>query len=352
MNQIKISFLGDISLNDDYIRLNHLNLNPFIHINKSLSQSDLVIGNLESFIVGNMGENLAKRPRLTTTIETLNLLKSLHLDVATLANNHVYDHLEDGFQKTKTCLTHLNIASIGAGSSKQEARMPFISEINNIKVCVLNYVDKNTNPNIPDNSQLHVNYFDLDNAIEDLCFYRKNADILIVMLHWGGLSDYSSYPYFDQPQIAKTLIDNGCDLIIGGHSHTLQPYEVYKGKLIFYSLGNFCFSDICFEDKIICLDGRKAKETIIPQITFFENKSYRLDLIGLKNKALTLEKSTSVITKLKFRNLKFKLFQKFKFLWHLNFFLFKKFHKYYSYLFNNGVTNKKNIFKQLYKLAK
>jgi hypothetical protein len=347
---INIAFLGDISLNDDYIKLYKQGENPFKEIESILCSSDYVIGNLESLLVGNQGENINKKPRLKTTIETLTLLKTLHLNVAALAHNHIYDHYEGGYLKTIEYLNSCNILTLGAGESITKARTPIVKNFNDIRICILNYVDKNTNPYLPEDSKIFLNNFDINSVLNDIKEYRNQVDFVICYLHWGGKSEYSSYPYYDQPKIAKKIIDSGCDLVIGSHTHTLQPFEIYKGKYIFYSLGNFCFSDLYFEGKTIFQDGKKAKETVILQVLFKNDGSYDVKLIGIINKKLFLNKSVKILRKLKKRNFIFNIFQDFKILWRFNYFLFNKFHPYKSYFFNNGVTNRKCFFKQFLRL--
>ena len=68
----------------------------------------------------------------------------------------------------------------------------------------------------------------------------EDCDYKIAYLHWG--TEFIPYPSVEQKQFAHWLIDVGFDLIIGMHPHVLQGYEIYKGKYIFYSLGNFVFN--------------------------------------------------------------------------------------------------------------
>ena len=76
----------------------------------------------------------------------------------------------------------------------------------------------------------------MTNALEAL---RAGADIVIISFHWGIEGRYQQTG--DQRSLAHYAIDNGADMVIGHHPHTLQPIEVYKGRTIAYSLGNFCF---------------------------------------------------------------------------------------------------------------
>ena len=86
---MRISFLGDISLNNRYDILYNKNKKPFNNIYETLSQSDYVIGNLEYLSAG-IKENIFKRPRLKINKNTLSYLSDIHLNISTFANNHAY----------------------------------------------------------------------------------------------------------------------------------------------------------------------------------------------------------------------------------------------------------------------
>ena len=131
---VKISFLGDISLNDNYISLYNEGENPFSDLQMLLHESDYVVGNLECMAKGDEGENILKRPRLATTVETLNYLKYLNLSVACLAHNHVFDQLLSGYLKTTNFLKNNNIDFLGAGNSKEEAAERRIFSNSGIKI--------------------------------------------------------------------------------------------------------------------------------------------------------------------------------------------------------------------------
>jgi len=267
---MKVSFLGDISLNDNYIELYKEGINPFEELEPLLNSSDLVIGNLECMAMGEEGENLLKQPRLTTTAATLNYLKNIHLKVACLAHNHVYDHLEDGFRKTIDFLNQNELLYLGAGFNIQEAAKPLLLTQDEITVALLNYVTNDTNPNIPFGANVCLNMFDLGKCKQDISQLKKRVNHIVLSLHWGGRVEGGFFPDWNQPMIARELIDAGADLIIGHHSHTIQPYEVYKGKYIFYSLGNFCFSDYWFEGELNTVPKRGMVSAIIG-ITFTKN---------------------------------------------------------------------------------
>ena len=330
-----ISFLGDISLNDRYNKLYKEGVKPFAEVVKILSKSDLVIGNLECLAEGSFGENLLKKPRLKTNLKTLNYLKDINLGLALLAHNHVYDNLEDGFKKTVSFLDNNNIAHIGAGLTSQEAEKPFIKKIDGVNICILNYVTHDTNPRLPDDATVYLNWFKEKKVIADIKKFRRTCDKVILCLHWGGNCEGGYYPDWEQPFIARRLIDAGADLIMGGHSHTLQPYEIYDGKYIFYSLGNFCFSDIHSDGKIDEVKCIKETESIIANISFLKS-SCNVNLIPIENKKLFIKINLSILNKLnKCRN-KFKIINNVKTIWNLYYIKYKYFDPVIFYFWGNN----------------
>jgi poly-gamma-glutamate synthesis protein (capsule biosynthesis protein) len=79
-----------------------------------------------------------------------------------------------------------------------------------------------------------------DRAVASIKEAKKNADIVVVMVHWG--KERESMPVPHQKDLAYRFVDAGADLVIGSHPHVLQGFESYKNKWIAYSLGNFVFS--------------------------------------------------------------------------------------------------------------
>jgi len=311
-----ISFLGDISLNNKYNYLYKNREKPFDKIKNFLHKSDLVIGNLECMAKGKQGENLLKKPRLKTNTETLNYLKDLNISLVTLAHNHIYDNLLDGYNSTVQFLDKNNIMHLGSGLSEKDAKEPILKEICGIMFCFLNYVTHDTNPSLPTNAEVYLNWFDEIKVIKDVKKYKNQVDYIILLLHWGGKLEGGYYPDFNQPEIAHHLIDAGVDLIVGGHSHTLQPYQIYKGKYIFYSLGNFCFSDIHSDGIIKEIDQKKRTESIVLSI-FFNKNSCSVEMIPISSKNLYLEFDGMVLEKYKKRIFYFRIIKKIKILWEI-----------------------------------
>lgn len=338
---MKVCFVGDISLNGIYMDYFTEGKNPFKNIAAILQESDYTIGNLESFAKGDDRENLLKAPRLTTTVETLNYLKSINLDVACLANNHVYDHLESGFTKTVAFLDQNGIKHLGADKSKKEASKPLILGESSIKMGLLNYVTYDTNPNLPEDALITPNYFEFEKAVTDIQKLKSKVDHIVLQLHWGGRVEGGLYPDYNQPQIAKQLIDEGADLIIGHHSHTFQPFEIYKGKYIFYSLGNFCFSDYWFEEKYYPLIKRRRVTGIL--FVTFSQSSYDIGVKFYRN-CISHFKAMGDYS-LQNHNRYFRVLQTSKILWSLYFFYHKKIEPFFLFLNRSDINTKEKILK-------
>ncbi|KAF5064283.1 Capsule biosynthesis protein CapA [anaerobic digester metagenome] len=99
---------------------------------------------------------------------------------------------------------------------------------------------------------------------------RKNADLVIVHSHWG--IEYDSSPNPRQKEIGRALVNAGADIVVGHHSHTLQPVEIYKGKVIFYSLGNFVFDQ----------GWSKTKDSVVAQFKIHDDGSKTVELTPMK----------------------------------------------------------------------
>lgn len=337
---LKIAFLGDISFNNCYNQFYNDGVNPFLALSQVLNQSDFNIGNLECLSKGDYGENELKNPRLSTQKETLGLLSLLNLKVVTLAHNHVYDNLVDGYNKTIEQLIDQNIKFLGAGLTEGDAQKELIIEKNSVRLGLLNYVTENTNPKMPEDAEVYLNFFEIEKIESHIKKIKPNVDHVIILLHWGGRVEEGYYPDFDQPSLARRMIDAGADLVVGGHSHTVQPYEIYQGKHIFYSLGNFCFDDIVQGNEVFQIGRYRKRKTIIPSVTF-SKENYKVNVSYAKNinGYIVDNNKLFVKAKMRWRNFLFKIIKKNYSIWCLYYWHLKKIVPIKMYFFeaNEGV---------------
>jgi hypothetical protein len=161
------------------------------------------------------------------------------IDYVGLANNHIGDAGDQGILQTIQNLRKRGLAYSGAGKDLTAARRAALLEANGTTVAILAYdaIAKAyfAATGEPGSSQLalHRVEADIERARE------RGADVVIVFPHWGVEYDYS--PFGGQQDLARDIIDAGADMIIGNHAHYAAAMEVYKGKPIWYALGNFVF---------------------------------------------------------------------------------------------------------------
>jgi poly-gamma-glutamate synthesis protein (capsule biosynthesis protein) len=90
---------------------------------------------------------------------------------------------------------------------------------------------------------------DILKLLADIKIADQNSDQVIIFSHWGN--EYEQKPTDQDISLAHSFIDHGADLVIGAHPHVIQSKEIYQGKYIYYSLGNFVF-DQYFDDEVRC----------------------------------------------------------------------------------------------------
>jgi poly-gamma-glutamate capsule biosynthesis protein CapA/YwtB (metallophosphatase superfamily) len=172
-------------------------------------------------------------------------------EVVAFASNHCLDYGMDPFMDTLGLLDRHRIRYVGAGRNIDEARRPAILEQKGTRLGFLSYL---LGPPLgwgahpmkagvapirqdPLFGPPYVNEEDLEAMVSDIKKTKSEVDVLISSYHWGA--SQSRTLTVSQKAVAHAAIDFGADLIIGRHPHILQGIEVYKGKIIFYALGNF-----------------------------------------------------------------------------------------------------------------
>ncbi len=257
----QIALLGDLAFNGIISSRPELNRERFSKVGGLLNTFDLVIANLETPVRTGDDFNENKDILLYSSKEvTSELLKMLNIGCVSLANNHIYDYKMSGLKATIDLLDTEGIYHTGAGY-KVEHIEPIIIERRSYKIGFMAYIDQSTNPKTESFPELLINYFDLPSVINDIASIKKHVDIIICSIHWGN--DYSNYYTREQQNIARLLIREGVNIIAGHHPHTVQPFELYHGSSIFYSLGQLCFGDMIWEGELKALK-RKTKTGIIP----------------------------------------------------------------------------------------
>lgn len=204
---------------------------------------DITFVNLEGAIT-NETQKVSKQYPIKAELAGLDILREGSVEVVNLANNHIYDCGEAGFNECTSLLSGQDIAYCGEGYKS----LVTVAE-KNVKVGFLGYRAFSVTDTLKTQIQADIN--DLK---------ASGASIVCVMFHYG--TEGTNYASKDQQTISRYAIDCGADVVMGGHPHVLQGVEVYKGKVIDYSLGNFCFG---------ANKNPSDKDTIIFQQTFIKD---------------------------------------------------------------------------------
>lgn len=168
------------------------------------------------------------------------ILQTGSVEVVNLSNNHIYDCGDTGFYDTIATLDKYNIKYAGEDNIA-------ICNIHGITTAFLGYKGWSDTETLREKIQ------------NDITMARTeyNADIVCVEFHWGQERVY--YPNSTQTNLGHFTIDAGADIVVGAHPHVIQGIEMYQGKVIAYSLGNFCFGGN---------SNPADKDTFILQVTF------------------------------------------------------------------------------------
>ncbi len=273
---IRINFVGDIMMARRYEQPGGIiptrGVEAIFAPTKALlgDAADITVGNLESPLC-NTGTRHPTKPIVFRGSPTnVAGLTYAGIDVVTIANNHVVDYGLPGLQQMQSVLRDNNITFSGAGANSYEANLPVFRTKSGVCIGFLASSDRtgqyeNYQPfldagfNKPGFANLTP--FDLTRQIDSV---RSVADLIVVEMHSGseysvaptenfhrprvidpeGDEDYSPFltiPLLTDIQTRETAIDQGADLVICHHPHVAHGFEVYRGKLIAHSLGNFVF---------------------------------------------------------------------------------------------------------------
>ncbi|MDD2230748.1 MAG: CapA family protein [Candidatus Cloacimonetes bacterium] len=238
--KLRITFLGDVVAGG--ILSFDLGVKAISQdISDTLHQSNLVVANLESpFGIPEWQVSLDK-PIIYSRPQDAVRLREMNISAVSLANNHISDLGEEGFQNTLDILDEMGIAYFGAGHNSQQARAPLYLTKNGIKLGFLAYCGAMNGVRYATADSSGVALLDEKTILSDVSAARQHCDYLYVLLHWNW--EYTWLPCPESPSLLRKILDAGAAGMIGGHSHRLQSYGSYKGKPYFYSLGNFLFPD-------------------------------------------------------------------------------------------------------------
>ena len=278
---ITIAAVGDLMMSSwiiDIVKEKGVDY-PFDSTRALLQSADIAIANLEAPLTetGQSYEDKTYTFKVPPTF--IDGIKRSGIDVVTLANNHILDFGIKGLSNTIAILDSNNIKHCGGDKDRQTACAPTIINYYGIKIGFLGF--SMTFPKefwakqdtwgtcYPDEALLH-------RVIKEC---EEKADLTVVSFHWGAEKRETPKDY--QIFFAHKAIDFGADLVLGHHPHVLQGLEMYKNKLIAYSLGNYVFGSY----------SNHAKDSIVLQarLTFNGLLSAQVSPISVHNATVNFQ---------------------------------------------------------------
>ena len=264
-----------------------------------IESADIAIINQETMLGGKSFE-YAGYPLFNTPWEVGDAAINAGFDVFTCATNHAMDVGSAGVEKELEFFAQYpNIVHVGTNASEEDYNKITYHNKNGIKFAFLNYTYGTNGISIPEDKPYIINLLDEEKVKKDITEARKNADVVVVLPHWGTENSYDINE--QQKKYVKIFSDLGVDIVIGTHPHVLQPVEwvtneqTGKKMLVYYSLGNFIshqpnsdqlcegMADITIEKDADGITISKAK--LIPLVDYYTRGSdgYEFSVYRLKD---------------------------------------------------------------------
>jgi len=239
---------GDVSLDPSYIpafRSNGYSW-AWTGLDGLFRHDDLTVINLECPAT-DISAPVPKEFNFRCDPAALPVAKRYGVEVANASNNHAYDQGPGGLLDSLKQIRKVGLVPVGAGANMKDALEAAYFDLQGWRVAVvgidevLDPISEVAGPDKPGTAAGH----DFSLTLRAIRRASANADIVVVAIHWGIELDTQPREY--QVSEAHRMIDVGADVIFGHHAHRLQPLEMYRGKPIFYGLGNFVWPHMSVE---------------------------------------------------------------------------------------------------------
>ncbi len=230
---VRLSAVGDIMLDrgvgsalermDQEVRTSLMRTEALM--NSVTADSDVIFGNLES-VLSTKGQPLSKAYVFEADPRHVNLLQKWRISALSVSNNHSEDYGWEAWEESIDVLRTKGLTPIGGYANE-----PIVATTvaGTKEIAFFGFQNLTA-------------AFSFEKAAAEIKEAKQDHDIVVVSMHWG--TEYQPSPASSTVELAHALIDAGADIILGHHPHVLQPVEIYKDKLIFYSLGNFVFDQV------------------------------------------------------------------------------------------------------------
>jgi poly-gamma-glutamate capsule biosynthesis protein CapA/YwtB (metallophosphatase superfamily) len=279
-----ISATGDFRIQPDQLEVLQAGNFPYDET-QQLLEADIVLGNLELPVIDD--DELVARMKSVVPEKMHGTLKyippeilidaqKMGINFFNLANNHIKDFNADGVIETIKHLDNYAIPWSGAGQDRAEAAAFTIINIDDLNIAIGGYAQNEaTAAGI---AEPGANVIDPARMLREITALKNDPEIdfVVVSIHDGY--EYSSVPRLEMFVLCRMLVDAGADLIIGNHPHVPHGFELYNGKPIFYSLGNFYFN---MPSAHAGPFAHWTQRSFVPKLTFRGTKLSKLEIIPI-----------------------------------------------------------------------
>jgi hypothetical protein len=169
--------------------------------------------------------------------DAVNLLAESGVDIVNLTDASLMEHGAQGLDETLKALDSKGIYRVGAGRNEMEARRPEVIDVKGKRIAYLSYSMGGDSAAFADRAG--TNAQDMKEIVEDIQALRDEVDWIVVNFRW--VEHVTEEPNFKQTNLARLAIDQGADVVVGYHPDVIQGAEIYKGRPIAYSVGDFVF---------------------------------------------------------------------------------------------------------------
>lgn len=273
---VSLLFSGDVTLADHFEEVIGKDYEKVFAKMDEYRKVDLAMVNLENPLTRSTLTMPNKQFNFKADPEAVKVLTSGGVDIVTIANNHSMDYQAEGLKETMEVLDQAGIQHIGAGNQLREARRPDIFDVKGQRIAYLAYYGEEYGA---EDNKAGVSSIQEERIAEDIKSIRDQVDWIVVNFHWG--QELATHPADWQTELGRFTIDQGADLVVGHHPHVLQGAEVYRGRPIVYSLGNFIFggnSRTDYDTAVlkVALKDKKMKVEFLP----IEVKGYQPQVVS------------------------------------------------------------------------
>jgi poly-gamma-glutamate synthesis protein (capsule biosynthesis protein) len=238
---VRLVFAGDSVLDDAAGELISKGGDPYAHFASTFAGADIRITNLEC-VIGTAGVASEKMYTFRAHPRVIPVLQR-HFDAVAVANNHSGDFGPDAFAQMLTLLKQADLPQVGGGMNLKQAHTPLVFERKGLRIAVLSYNEFHPRSfeagfNLPG-----VAWSEDEQVVADIVAARRvhKANLVIPIMHWGWENELQANSR--QRHLARRMIDAGADAVMGGHPHVTQDIDLYRGKPIVYSVGNFVMKE-------------------------------------------------------------------------------------------------------------